>query len=179
MMKIIYHCLLLGEDHYQVEHAYYSACAGTIILCEQPILQPPTFHVCPNEIVTYTCYDRQIEAMDWIAGPYITAFDPIKYTASTAPLDLGSPPINHTNHFYASLLNITQYNMTTRSGDLTTSLIVITDGLENGTNITCQTHTKISNGIPSLSKSTSTIILYIFFRLVSKRICMLMTLCFQ
>ena len=117
----------------------YSACAGTIILCEQPILQPPTFHVCPNEIVTYTCYDRQIEAMDWIAEPYITAFDPIKYTASTAPLDLGSPPINRTNHFYASHLNITQYNMTTRSGDLTTSLTVITDGLENGTNITCQT----------------------------------------
>ena len=41
----------------------YSACAGTIILCEQPILQPPTLHVCPHEIVTYTCYDRQIVAM--------------------------------------------------------------------------------------------------------------------
>ena len=92
----------------------YSACAGTIISCEQPILQPPTLHVCPNEIVTYTCYDRQIVAMVWIAEPYITAFDPITYTASIAPLDLGSAPINHTNHFYASLINITQYNTTTR-----------------------------------------------------------------
>ena len=62
---------------------------------------PPTFHVCPNEIVTYTCYDREIVAIDWIAEPYITAFDPITYAASTAPLDLGSPPTNHTDHFSA------------------------------------------------------------------------------
>ena len=88
--------------------------------------------------------------------PYITAFDPIRYAASTAPLDLGSPPINRTNHFYSSLINITQYNMTTRSGDLTTSLIVITDGLENGTNIACQT-TRKRNMIISKSTSTSTI----------------------
>ena len=134
----------------------YSACAGTIISCEQPILQPPTLHVCPNEIVTYTCYDRQIVAMVWIAEPYITAFDPITYTASTAPLDLGSAPINYTNHFSASLINITQYNTTTGWGDLTTSLIVITDGLENGTNITCQT-TRIRNMITLKSTSTSTI----------------------
>ena len=117
---------------------------------------PPTFHVCPNEIVTYTCYDRQIVAMVWIAEPYITAFDPITYTASIAPLDLGSAPINHTNHFYASLLNVTQYNTTTQMGDLTTSLIVITDGLENGTNITCRT-TRIRNMITLKSTSTSTI----------------------
>ena len=124
-------------------------CAGT-----QPILQPPTLHVCPNEIVTYTCYDRQILAMDWIAEPYITAIDPIKYLASTATQD-GSAPINRTE-FYATLVNVTQLNMTAGLADLTTSLRVITDGLENGTNITCQT-TKYSNGIPSLSKSTSTL----------------------
>ena len=123
-------------------------------VCGEPTLMPPTLHVCPNEIVTYTCYDRQIVAMYWIAEPYITAFDPITYTASTAPLDLGSPPINHTDHFSASLLNFTHYNMTTQLGDLTTSLIVITDGLENGTNITCQTTRKM---ITSRSTSTSTI----------------------
>ena len=82
-------------------------CAGTTILCEQPTLKPPTLHVCPNEIVTYTCYDRQIVAIDWIAEPYITAFDPIRYVASTATQEHGSAPINH---FFASLLNATQYN---------------------------------------------------------------------
>ena len=68
----------------------------------------------------------------------------------------GSAPINRTNHFYASLLNVTQYNMTTQLGDLTTNLIVITDGLENGTNITCRT-TRIRNMITLKSTSTSTI----------------------
>ena len=133
----------------------YSACAGTTILCEQPTLMPPTLHVCPNEIVTYTCYDRQILAIDWIAEPYITAIDPIKYIASTAILERGSRPINRTE-FYATLVNVTQLNMTTGLADLTTSLRVITDGLENGTIITCQTN-KINNGIPSLSKSMSTL----------------------
>ena len=119
---------------------------------------PPTLHVCPNEIVTYTCYDRQILAIDWIPEPYITAIDPIKYIASTAILEHGSRPINRTE-FYATLVNVTQLNMTTGLADLTTSLRVITDGLETGTIITCQT-TKINNGISSsLSKSTS--ILYI------------------
>ena len=59
------------------------------------------------EIVTYTCYDRQIEAIDWIAEPYITAIDPIKYIASTAIQEHGSAPINHTE-FYATLVNVTQ-----------------------------------------------------------------------
>ena len=82
-----------------------------LVTDSQPILQPPTLYVCPNEIVTYTCYDRQIVAMHWIAEPYITAFDPIKYAASTAHLHLDSPPTNHTNHFSASLLNFTHYNI--------------------------------------------------------------------
>ena len=96
--------------------------------------------------------------MHWIAEPYITAFDPIKYAASTAHLHLGLPPINHTDHFYTSLLNFTHYNTTTQMGDLTTSLRVITDGLENGTNIIilCRT-TRIRNMIISKSTSTSTI----------------------
>ena len=46
--------------------------------------------------------------------------------------------------------------MTTQMGDLTTSLRVITDGLENGTNIICLT-TRIRNMIISKSTSTSTI----------------------
>ena len=41
-------------------------------VCREPTLMPPTLYVCPNEIVTYTCYDRQIVAMYWIAEPYIS-----------------------------------------------------------------------------------------------------------
>ena len=117
---------------------------------------PPTLYVCPNEIVTYTCYDRQIVAMDWIAEPYIPAYNPIKYVASTATLDVDSQPINRNNYLSATLVNITQRNMTAEMADLTTSLRVITDGLKNGTNITCQTFRTI-NGILSVSRSTSTL----------------------
>ena len=117
---------------------------------------PPTLYVCPNEIVTYTCYDRQIVAMYWIAEPYITAYNPIKYAASTATLDVDSQPINRNNYLSATLVNITQRNMTAEMADLTTSLRVITDGLKNGTNITCQTFRTI-NGILSVSRSTSTL----------------------
>ena len=96
---------------------YYSACAGTTILCEQPTLMPPTLHVCPNEIVTYTCYDRQILAIDRIAEPYITAIDPIKYIASTAILERGSRPINRTE-FYATLVKCNTIKYHYRTGRL-------------------------------------------------------------
>ena len=122
-------------------------------VCGEPTLMPPTLYVCPNEIVTYTCYDRQIVAMYWIAEPYITAFDPITYIASTATLDVDSQPINRNNYLSATLVNITQRNLTAEMADLTTSLTVITDGLKNGT---CQTF-RIINGILSVSRSTSTL----------------------
>ena len=125
-------------------------------VCGEPTLMPPTLYVCPNEIVTYTCYDRQIVAMDWIAEPYIPAYNPIKYVASTATLDVDSQPINRNKYLSATLVNITQRNMTAEMADLTTSLRVITDGLKNGTIITCQTF-RIINGILSVSRSTSTL----------------------
>ena len=94
--------------------------------------------------------------MDWIAEPYIPAYNPIKYVTSTATLDVDSQPINRNNYLSATLVNITQRNMTAEMADLTTSLTVITDGLKNGTNITCQTF-RIINGILSVSRSTSTL----------------------
>ena len=125
-------------------------------VCGEPDLQPGTLYACPNETINYTCYNQQIIAMDWIAEPYIPANDPIKFAAVVAPLDLNSPPIDRVDHFYASLINFTNYNMTTQIGDLTASLMVITNGLENGTNITCQT-TSRRNMILSMSTSTSTL----------------------
>ena len=69
---------------------------------------------------------------------------------------MDSQPINRNKYLSATLVNITQRNMTAEMADLTTSLIVITDGLKNGTNITCQTF-RIINGILSVSRSTSTL----------------------
>ena len=95
----------------------------------------------------------------WIAEPYIPAYNPIKYVASTATLDVDSQPINRNKYLSATLVNITQRNMTAEMADLTTSLRVITDGLKNGTIITCQTCQtfRIINGILSVSRSTSTL----------------------
>ena len=145
----------------RIQQNNFGSCVIVIFIvigyvCGAPDLQPGTQYFCPNEIGTYTCHDQQIIALDWTAEPYIPANDPIKFTSSFAPLDLNSPPQSRADHFYASLINFTNYNITEEIGDLTTSLMVITGGLENGTNITCRTST-IRNMIFSMSTSTSTL----------------------
>ena len=127
-------------------------------VCGAPDLQPETQYFCPNEIGKYTCHDQQILAMDLIAEPYIPAYDPIKFVASTAKLNEGES-INHTEYLSARLLNITGRNMTAEMAvvaDMTASLRAVTSGLKNRTNITCQTF-KIVNEVLSVSRSTSTI----------------------
>ena len=82
-MKLLILWILLKGNKYQGGD-HFAHCTCSLVTDSQPILQPPTLYVCPNEIVTYTCYDRQIVAIDWIAEPYIKAMDPIRYVASTA-----------------------------------------------------------------------------------------------
>ena len=45
-------------------------------------------------------------------------------------------PINRENKFFATLTNSSRRNGA--AADMTTSLLIITNGLENGTNITCR-----------------------------------------
>ena len=86
----------------------------------------------------------------WIVEPHIPRTDPIRYTLVEY---LSNPLKNRTSHFFASLINVTNINMEERVADMTTSLTVVTNGLENGTNITCLTVTgdlKVSSSSSSL-----------------------------
>ena len=66
--------------------------------------------------------------------------DPIKYVSAIYLLNsetIQHFPMNRSNQFFASLTNITNYDTEEGVADMTTSLTVVTDGLENGTIITC------------------------------------------
>ena len=98
------------------------------------ILQPTVFYSCPNEAVTFTCHDSQINTMTWRAEPYITEKNAIRYSATRKGLPLYI--MNHSSQFFSSLIYVTRHS---QSMDLTTSLTVNTSGLENHTTITCRT----------------------------------------
>ena len=83
----------------------------------------------------------QASEISWIVEPHIPRMNPIKYTL--AAYSVGNEQhflINRTNQFFAGLTNVT--NMEEGVADMTTSLTVVTDGLKNGTNITCSMATK-------------------------------------
>ena len=66
---------------------------------------------------------------------------PIKYTLAEHLAGIDQHLLrNRTNHFVASFTNVT--NIEGEVADMTTNLTVVTDGLENGTNITCSTATE-------------------------------------
>ena len=82
----------------------------------------------------------QASEISWIVEPHIPRMNPIKYTLAEHLVGIGQHLLkNLTNHFFASLTNIT--NIEGEVADMTTSLTVVTDGLENGTSITCSTLT--------------------------------------
>ena len=121
----------------------------------QPTLEPPTGHFCPNVNVTYTCHDSQVELMSWSAKHYISGNDVINYSPGfiyanneTMILIEGTD-----NHFFSSLTSIMFNRHDVTVANITTTLRVITSGLDNGTNITCE----ICRGI---KRSQSSSILY-------------------
>ena len=80
--------------------------------------------------MTYTCYGQQIQAMVWLVKPsYIS---PITFLVNTVD-DMNSQPTDRGSGFSTRVTNITRRNGSV--GDLTTSLTIITRGIENGTNI--------------------------------------------
>ena len=88
----------------------------------------------------------QADEISWIVEPQIPRMVPIKYTLAGYLAAIGNEQhllMNSTNHFFASLTNVSKINFEegVLVADLTTSLTVVTDGLENGTNITCSTLT--------------------------------------
>ena len=116
----------------------------------QLTLYPPSIHACPNETVTYYCHGSQISVIRWEVPPYISQGDPIQYVSDP----LGGILTIHMNRkeiFFATLTNITRLNVNESVADMTTSLMIITYGIENKTNITCQVATRDFQALKSSS----------------------------
>ena len=117
---------------------FLKPCIGTVY--GLPTLHPVSHYACPNDVVTFICHGMQASEISWIVEPQIPRMVPIKYTLAEHSVGIGQHLLkNLTNHFFASLTNVT--NIEGEVADMTTSLTVVTDGLENGTNITCSTLT--------------------------------------
>ena len=119
---------------------YYGFVTG--VVSGQLTLEPPTGHFCPNVNVTYTCHGSQVELMSWSAKPYISGNDAINYSPGFIYAN------NETmifiegtdNRFFSSLTSIMFNRHDVTVANITTTLRVITSGLDNGTNITCETY---------------------------------------
>ena len=152
--QILYTCLLLSSKilyKNAVLNLYHFSyiCVHVGVVYGLPTLHPSVHYACPNDVVTYTCRETQVYEINWIVEPHNPRMHPIRYTYNQHLL-----LINRTNHFFASLTNVTNINiMEERVADMTTSLTVVTDGLKNGTIITCLTVTgdlRVSSSSSSL-----------------------------
>ena len=101
----------------------------------QPTLEPPTGHFCPEVNVTYSCHDSQVMAMAWFAEPYFSGNQGIKY----APGFTTNVTRKRGDYFYTQATSFSVDMEKNMFLSMTTTLTVITSGLENGTNITCLT----------------------------------------
>ena len=101
----------------------------------QPTLEPPTGHFCPEVNVTYSCHDSQVMAMAWFAEPYFSGNQGIKY----APGFTTNVTRKRGDYFYTQATSFSVDMEKNMFLSVTTTLTVITSGLENGTNITCLT----------------------------------------
>ena len=89
---------------------------------------------CPNEIVNFTCSGHQVNAIQWIAEPYLSTEDPIKYIVE---LIQTQENVTTRDNFTANLIDVT--NKVGAAADVTTTLTVLATPLLNKTNITCKT----------------------------------------
>ena len=103
----------------------------------QPTLYPQSIHACPNETVTYYCHGSHISVIAWEVPPYITRTDRNHIQFVSDP-PAGIPSVHNMtreNKFFANLTNITKLNGSV--ADMTTSLMIITHGIQNETSINC------------------------------------------
>ena len=112
------------------------------IFCGQPTLRPSTHYSCPNEIVTFTCHGSQVKNIQWIVEPCIPETDPIIFAVDQTTTSEGNEPLNRTQVFSATLINVTNKSGNDTIGwraDMTITLTVnTTDDVNNKTNITCR-----------------------------------------
>ena len=107
----------------------------TVCVNCQPTLEPPTGLFCPEVNVTYTCHDSLVTAMTWFAEPYFSGNQGIKY----APGFTTDETMKKGDYFFSKATNFSVDMEKNMFLSVTTTLTVITSGLENGTNIRCLT----------------------------------------
>ena len=108
--------------------------AAGFVTC-QPSVEPPTGHFCPEVNVTYTCHDSLVTAMTWFAEPYFSGNQGIKY----APGFTTDETMKKGDYFYTQATSFSVDIEKNTFMNVTTTLTVVTSGLENGTNILCLT----------------------------------------
>ena len=114
-------------------YSYYTAISATgviLLLCGQPTLEPLSLYVCPNETAVFSCRDRQVRKIVWIAEPYIAKESPLVcvrnvYDGIELPIECYKPDEDD-DHYSASITNITNINISGNSADMT-AIITIHD----------------------------------------------------
>ena len=97
-------------------------------------MEPQTGHFCPDVNVTYICHDSNVTVMAWYADPYLG-----KQGIPYVPGYIRNETMMKNGMFYAQATNFSEDIETGEFISVTTILIVIVGGIENGTNIRCLT----------------------------------------
>ena len=101
-----------------------------------PTLYPPTHFICPTVMnVTYTCHDSQVDFLSWSAHPYFLGNRAYFYAPGG-----GTEARRITEYFYTEATSVDVDVENRTFVDVTTTLRVVTSGVQNGTNISCITY---------------------------------------
>ena len=103
-----------------------------LVVFGQPTLNHLYYHVCPDENATFVCHASQVP--ESLCGQCFTS--PMQYFAEHLDRPDLTKPINRENKFFATLTN--SFRRNGAAADMTTSLLIVTNALENETNITCR-----------------------------------------
>ena len=132
--------------HYQ---RYFSKHNIVLIIdyaCGQPILEPPSLHVCPNDSVVFTCHDKQIIYLQWVAEPYIPHGSPIGCVSNQIELNVTLPKKCSTtgsaDAYLVLLTNISNRSEDYSLADMTVNLTldnIFPSGSQKITTVICRT----------------------------------------
>lgn len=114
--------------------------------------EAPFVYSCPSEsTVTFHCNDSVVYSLEWIPGEYFSSVDQLIFFSSL--IESGSNPVEYNGEFIARLTKFTAgHNINV--ADLESTLTVTKSGVDNGTEIICETSRE------NLDKRESVILYY-------------------
>ena len=112
----------------------------------QPILEPQSLHVCPNDSVVFTCHDKQIIYLQWVAEPYIPHGTPIGCASNQIELNVElpkkCPTTDSPDDYLVILTNISNRSEDYLLADMTVNLTldnIFPSGSQKITTVICRT----------------------------------------